>query len=274
MAEWTITDPTALDLDEAVTAIDVRLIAGHVDVVTSDGPARLEVTEVDGAPVRVRHEGGRLSIAHEELHWEGVLGWLRLPRERRRAVVSVAVPADARASVAVVSADAVLSGLSGGVKVRCVSGDVVLDETSGDVHVESVSGDVEGRGVSGEVTLKTVSGSLTVVDGAPAKVRARSISGDVVLDVRHAAQLAIDVTTVSGDVTVRLPDDAGLRVDVLSTSGDVASGFEGLDLQSRPGSRKLSGHVGDGHGELHGRTVSGNVALLVREAATPRGGAE
>src|SRR3954452_24383080 len=124
MAEWTISDPTTLDLDEAVTAIDVRLIAGHVDVVTSDGPARLEVTEVDGAPVRVRLEGGRLSIAHEELHWEGVVGGAGVAGEvggggGGGGVVPAAVPADARASVAVVSADAVLSGLSGGVKVRC-----------------------------------------------------------------------------------------------------------------------------------------------------------
>jgi hypothetical protein len=71
--------------------------------------------------------------------------------------------------------------------------------------------------------------------------------------------------TVSGDVTVRLPGDAGLKVDLSSTSGDLACAFPGLSLEKRPGSRKLSGRVGDGGGALHGRTVSGGVALLSRE---------
>lgn len=265
MAEWTVSEPIELDLDEGVRAVDVRLVAGRVDVVTTSGPGRVEVSEVDGAPVCIRLANGRLTIAHEELNWPGVLGWLRIPRERRRAVVSVAVPADADTSVAVVSADAVLCGLTSGVKVRCVSGDVVLDETTGDVRVESVSGDVEGRGVSGTVALKSVSGSLTVVDGSPGKVSARSVSGDVTLDLRSDQPLSVEVTTVSGDVTVRLPDGSGLDVDVLSASGELASAFDGVDVDKRPGMGKLTGRVGAGERELRGRTVSGSVALLVRE---------
>lgn len=266
MADWTVEQPTTLEIDEAITSVDVRLVAGHVDVITTDGPTTVEVTEIDGVPVIVQTSGGRLTIAHEELQWHGVLGWLKASRDRRRAVVAVAVPAGATASVGVVTADAVVAGLTGGVKVRCVSGDIVLDQTEGDVQVESVSGDVEGRRVAGDISLKTVSGSLTVVDGAPSKVRARSISGDVVLDVRTADQLAIDVTTVSGDVTVRLPDDAALKVDVLTTSGDVASAFDELHVQSQPASRKLVGCVGAGDGNFRGRTVSGNVALLARSS--------
>lgn len=267
MQEWNVESPQTIDIETDVRSLAVRLVAGHVDVVTSDGPARIEVTDIDGSPLHVRLDAGRLSIGHEELRWEGVLSLIRMPRERRRAVVSIAVPPTAAVTVAVVSADAVMSGLTSGVKVRCVSGDVTLDETSGDVQVESVSGDVEGRGVSGNVTLKSVSGSLTVVDGRLQKVRARSVSGDVVLDVRTSEGLAIDVTTVSGDVTVRLPDDTGLDVDLLTTSGQLASAFDGLCVEKRPGVSKLTGRVGGGDGELRGRTVSGSVAVLVREPA-------
>jgi hypothetical protein len=266
MAEWTVREPTVLDIDDEVSSLAVRIVAGHVDVVTTDAPtARVEVTEVDSDPLQVSVEDGRLTIRHERLSWDGVLGWLR--NERRRAVISIAVPADSTATIGVVSASAVIAGLSGAVNVRCVSGEVVLDGVGGPVEVESVSGDVEARGLTGPLTLRTVSGGLTVVDGSTDRIRAKSVSGDVALDLQPGGGVDIDVATVSGDVTVRLPDDVGLRVNVSSTSGDLACAFPGLSLEKKPGSRKLSGSVGDGAGALHGRTVSGRVAVLAREPA-------
>lgn len=264
LQEWRVDEPTVLDIDEPVVALDVRIVGGHVDVVPTDSPdaARVEVTEVENDPVVVSVDRGTLTIRHERLTWDGILGWLR--SERRRVVVSVAVPAECSARIGVVTANAVVAGLSGPVSVRCVSGDVVLDEVSGEVDVESVSGDIEGRGLAGGLTLKTVSGGLTVVDGRAGAVRARSVSGDVALDLQPPGRLEIDVSTVSGDVTVRLPGDAGMTVEVSSTSGDLACAFDGLALQKKPGSRKLTGSVGDGHGALHGRTVSGRVSLLAR----------
>lgn len=263
MAEWTVSEPGVVDVDEPVASLDVRLIGGHVDVVPCDeAAARIEISELDGPPLHVSCHAGRLVIAHEELRWEGVLGWLRVPRRTRRAVVSVAVPASSEVRIAVVAADAVVAGVSAPVRVRSVSGDVTLDGTTGEVVAESVSGDVEARGLGGSVSMKSVSGNLTVVDGAPVAVKVRSVSGDVTMDL--ATNPSIDATTVSGDVTVRLPDDAGLDVDVVSTSGDVASVFDGLSVSARPGAKKLHGRVGSGAGTVRGRTVSGSVSLLAR----------
>jgi hypothetical protein len=263
LAEWTVDAPTVLDIDEPVTALAVRIVSGHVDVVPTDAEtARVEVTEIEHDPLIVSVEDGVLTIRHERLSWDGVLGWLR--HERRRAVVSIAVPVGCSASIGVVSADAVVAGLHGPVRVRCVSGDIVLDEVTGKVEVESVSGDVEGRGLQGRLSLKSVSGGLTVVDGRAGHVTAKTVSGDVALDLRPADNVDIDVATVSGDVTVRLPSDAGMTVEVSSTSGDLACAFDGVAMQKKPGSRKISGSVGDGAGALHGRTVSGRVALLSR----------
>ena len=267
MQEWTVDSPQAIDIDESVTELSVRIVSGHVDVVPVDEPggARVEVTDIEDAPLLVSIDGGVLTIQHERVSWDGILGWMRLNRlERRRAVVSVAVPAQCSARIGVVSANAVIAGLSGAVKVRCVSGDVVLDEVTGPVDVESVSGDVEARRLNGGMALRTVSGGLTVVDGKSGEVHAKSVSGDVALDLWPDRAVDIDVTTVSGDVTVRLPGDTGLKVDVSSTSGDLACAFHGLDVHKRPGSRRLSGSIGDGTGVLHGRTVSGRVALLAR----------
>lgn len=264
--QWTVEEPTVLDIDEPVTALAVRIVAGHVDVVPIEGAdaARVEITEVDGEPLIVTVDGGELTIRHERVTWDGILGWLRRGSERRRVVVSVAIPVTCSAHIGVVSANAVIAGIEGPVAVRCVSGDVVLDEVTGAVEVDSVSGDVEGRGLAGGMTMRTVSGGLTVVDGSGGSVRAKSVSGDVALDLHPADGVDIDITTVSGDVTVRLPSDAGMRVDVTSTSGDIACSFDGLAMQRKPGSRRLTGSFGDGAGALHGRTVSGRVALLSR----------
>src|SRR3954449_3313988 len=183
MQEWTVDEPQVIDIPGNVRSLAVRLVAGHVDVVTTDGPARVEVTELDDEPVTVRIDDGRLLIRHERLTWGGILGWLK--SERRRAVVSVAVPAECDTSIGVVSADAVVAGVRGKIDVRCVSGDIVLDEVSGKVSAESVSGDVEARRLAGSIGLKSVSGGLTVVDGTPERVRVDNVSGDVALDL-HA----------------------------------------------------------------------------------------
>jgi putative adhesin len=267
MQEWTIESPQAIDIPGDVRSLAVRVVAGHVDVVTTDGPrARVEVTEIDGDPLTVSiDDDGRLVIRHPRLTWGGVLGWLR--SERRRAVVSVAVPAHCDTSIGVVSADAVVAGVQGKIDVRCVSGDVVLDEVTGTVVAESVSGDVEARGLTGGIGLKSVSGGLTLVDSSPERVRVDGVSGDVALDIDSAVRVDVAVNTVSGDITMRVPDGIGLSIDLVSTSGDVACAFDGLDEELRPGVRRLRGSVGDGSGQLRGRTVSGSLAVLVRQPA-------
>jgi hypothetical protein len=266
MQEWTVEAPQAIDIPGDVRSLAVRLVAGHVDVVTTDGPtARVEVTEVDDAPVTVSiDDDGRLVIRHERLSWGGILRLVT--SERRRAVVSVAVPAQCDTSIGLVSADAVVAGIHGKVDVRCVSGDIVLDEVTGTVLAESVSGDVEARALAGSIALKSVSGGLTVVDGAPEKVRVDNVSGDVALDLQSPAPIDITVNTVSGDLTVRLPEQVGLTVDLLSTSGHLDCAFEGLETEKKPGVRRLRGTVGDASGRLRGRTVSGALALLARQS--------
>src|SRR4051812_28073238 len=100
MAEWTVAEPTVLTVEEPVRRLDVRIVAGRVDVVPTDGTeSRVEVSDIDGPPVRVRVSDGTLSIAHDDLHWRGVLGWAVSSVGRRRAVVSVAVPRECAASI-------------------------------------------------------------------------------------------------------------------------------------------------------------------------------
>jgi hypothetical protein len=266
VSQWEIADARQLDVEEPVTSLRVRLVSGHVDVVTTDGPGtRVEVDEVKGEPIIVSVEDGLLSISHRKYAGDGLLGWLKGSHfGNRSAIVSVAVPASCAVRIEVVSAGAVVAGVDGDVTVRCVSGDITLDGAVGDVDVDSVSGDIEGRGLGGGVTVKTVSGSVTVVDSECARLQAKSVSGDVALDLRPLTGIEIDVVTVSGDLTLRMPQSTGTTVDVSSTSGRLTSAFSGVSTTSKPGRHAMSGSVGDGGGTLKGRTVSGSVALLVR----------
>lgn len=263
MAEWLLEEPRAIDIDEPVERLQVRLVGGHVDIVTTDlDTASVEVTDLDGTPVRVSVVDGRLVVTHEELTRDGIFGWLR--STHRSASVSIAVPATCEVTLAVVTAGAVVAGVQGRLSARSVSGEIVLDGIHGSVDVETVSGDLEARSLVGRLSFKTVSGELILVDGRPDRVQAHSVSGDVVLDLARQVQPDIAINTVSGDVTVRLPDETGLEVDLASMSGELSCAFPGVSIESRPGRRRLSGRVGAGGGSLNGKTMSGSIALVSR----------
>lgn len=245
--------------------VRVRLVEGHIDVVAGTGPARLEVTAIDGPPLVVHLEGGELTVSYDDLSWSRLLDWVR--RGRRRVTASLSIPADCSVELGVVSASAVVAGQRGVCSVRAVSGDVTLDNLGSSVEAQTVSGDLESRSLRGALRFTTVSGDLTVVDGVSSSVRAKTVSGDVALDLDLTNAGYAEIDSVSGDVTVRVPSTSGVQVDVVSTSGALDSAFPGLHRESRPGRGRLEGAIGDGASRLRVRTVSGDVALL---AGLPR----
>jgi len=108
MTQWTIEAPTSLDFDD-VSGLRVRLIAGSVAVLATDGKPSLDVADISGEPLNVTYEDGLLTISHENLTWEGLLKWLR--PHRHSATVTVTVPRKCQTQVGVVSAAAVMSGI-------------------------------------------------------------------------------------------------------------------------------------------------------------------
>ena len=265
MEQWLIEEPTTLDLT-GVRRLEIRVVAGSVNVVgqTPDdaGSARVEVSELE-APLRITQRGDVLTIAHERLTWGGLLDWVGGNRNAT-AVVSVAVSEDCPVELGVVSADAVVSGINAGTKVKSVSGDVTLDGVRADVSAQTVSGDLETRDLEGDLHFSTVSGDLTVVDGSSGKLRAETVSGDLTLDLDVRAGGRIDLNSVSGDLTLRLPDSAGLSVEVKTMSGGLDSAFSEVHTERKPGRATLRGTVGAGSGQLRANTVSGDVTLLRR----------
>jgi hypothetical protein len=261
MAHWTIEAPTSLDFDD-VTGLRVRLIAGSVAVLASDEKPALDVSNVSGDPLQVTYENGMLTIAHENLTWEGLLKWLR--PQRHSATVTVTVPRSCATQLGVVSANAVMCGISARASVKSVSGGITLDGVTGDVDANTVSGALEAQGVNGKLSFSTVSGDLTLADGWLERMDANAVSGDVTADVDLDPLGGMHVTTVSGEVTLRLPAEADAQVNLHSMSGDVRSEFTELRRSSAPASHSVSGSLGTGSGHVSVTTMSGRVMLLRR----------
>ena len=261
MTQWTIEAPTSLNFDD-VSGLRVRLIAGSVAVLATDGKPSLDVADISGEPLNVTYEDGLLTISHENLTWEGLLKWLR--PHRHSATVTVTVPRKCQTQVGVVSAAAVMSGISARASVKSVSGGITLDGVTGDVDANTLSGALEAQGINGKLNFNTVSGDLTLADGWLERLDANGVSGDVTADIDLDPLGGMQVTTVSGEVTLRLPAEADARVNLHSLSGDVRSDFAELKRSSSPASRSVRGNLGAGSGRVSVTTMSGRVMLLRR----------
>lgn len=271
MAEssWEVSEPKKLTFDDPVTALNVRIVNGTVNVVgTDEGSARLEISEIEGPPLVVTQQDGTLTVAYEDLPWKGFLKWLDRKGWHRSAVVSLAVPAGSAVEVGVVGAGAVVSGIRGTTAVRGVSGDTTLVGLSGAVRADTVSGNLEAQAVTGDLRYNSVSGDLTVIEGAGSSVRAESVSGDMVIDLDPAGRPTdIRLTTVSGEVAIRLPHPADAQVEANTASGSVSNAFDDLRISGQWGAKKITGTLGAGTGTLKATTVSGSIALLRRPPA-------
>jgi len=268
MATWTLDEPDKLAFD-GVDRVLVEIVEGAVDVVGTDDQPSLEVSELLGQPLRVRHEGGALSVDYERPWRIGPLAWFG--RGRRTAVLSLAVPHDCRVELHTVSAGVMVGGLRAPVLVKSVSGEITLAGLGGRADAETTSGAVQASGVTGDLWARTVSGDLTVAEGGGGSVRARTVSGAVAVDLLASGERDIQLESASGDLTVRLPGTSDLQVKLQSTSGQVASAFDELELDRTPGRHAARGRLGTGSGRLRATSTSGHVALL-RRAPEPETG--
>ncbi|MEU8108049.1 DUF4097 family beta strand repeat-containing protein [Nonomuraea muscovyensis] len=264
MRHWTIEGPEQLTFGP-VAALDVRIVAGRLAVLASEGPPSLEVSSIDSAPLIVTYDedARELSVAYKDLTWEGVLSWLR--SARRETVATLTVPRGCRVNAGVVSASAVVAGFENVTRVKSAAGEIVLDGVSGEVNATTISGGVESRAMEGDLSFQSVSGDLTVAGGVPRRLRANTMSGRITADLRLRPTGHVTLNSVSGDILVRLPEGVDTDVNIRSTSGRLVSAFEKLSDENGPGTRSLSGRLGGGMASLSAITVSGDVTLLKGE---------
>lgn len=259
---WTVAEPTTIDLDETVDALEVTLVRGRVDVVAGDGPgSRVEVHAVTGRPLEVDVSGHALKVGYRNVGFAGFADKFRLFRSDESADVQITVPADVALKLAVVKADGLVAGLRGPVKVSTVSGPVVVDQCTGHLTVSTVSGELVVRDHTGDVETSSVSGVVTLAGDVPG-IKASTVSGDLTLDLTSTPRSA-KISAVSGDVVLRAP-----QVDRLTLKLSAASGRVTVDGVEQP-DRQHKGVVLTGTKSLGSASVSvvsGDVTVLERRA--------
>ncbi|MCW6009420.1 DUF4097 family beta strand repeat-containing protein [Micromonospora sp. CPCC 205371] len=274
MTSWTVEEPRRFSFEEPVTSLVVHLIAGRLNVVGTDGPARVEIAAHGGKPLIVEHENGRLAVRHEikKWSWKGwpEFSWWFGLGKKYRADVSIAVPTGTRARLRVVSGTAIASGLRVDTDVDVTSGRITLMGLGGRTVAKLVSGPVEALGIVGDLTMETVSGELVLADSPAQRVHARAVSGSITCDLDNPRDSEIRLGTTSGGVTVRIREDSDLSVQLHTDSGRITSAFPELrssDSLSWP--RDAHGVLGSGAGKLWANTSSGSISLLARPAPDP-----
>ena len=257
--KWMIEGEKTIDFD-TIRNLKVGLIGGQVDIIGHDEPGgRVEVHSVHGKPLKVSIEGDTLEIDHPQLSWDNFIDVFMSFRGSARADVSIMVPRNVALKFGVVSAKALISGLTEDAKISTVSGDVVVDNVYGDLELNAVSGEIAVRNHYGNVVSRTVSGDITA-SGEIMKFRSDGVTGDVFLDLTGTPD-EVRIKTVSGNVTTRLAPGVPAQYKVNTISGRLQ-----LDDSEITGIR---GQYTGKYGELQGRwleftasTVSGNVAVL------------
>lgn len=256
-----VNEPTELDFD-GVVALKATIVAGTISILPSDERPTIQVAEISGQPLEIVHEAGMLSVNHKSAGWDGVLKWLQ--NTRGRVNVTITVPPDCPVTLNVVTANAIVTGLTGKVSVKAASGDVTLDGVTGTIDANTAAGDIEAQGLAGSVAFKSVSGNLALAGGSLDRLTAHSVAGKVTTDVDLRTGGHAQVSTVSGEVTLRLPDSTSAKVTLNSMTGRVDAAFPELTRQERPVGRYVSGTLGDGDAVLAVNSVSGAVTLLSR----------
>lgn len=252
---------------EGIRRLKVGLVGGQVDIIGHDEPGtRVEVRGVTVKDLRIEVTDGELEIDHAQLRWDNFLEVFRnFGRGGPRAEISIAVPRGVALTFGVVSAGALVAGLTADARVSTVSGDVLVDGLAGDLSANAVSGDVQARGLDGAFSANTVSGDVTV-SGEIRRASVDSVSGATMIDAQGRIG-AVSVNTVGGSATLRL--DEGHPADYVIRSATGRIMLDGVQ-RSSGGPSNVTTSVGELAGsfaEVRINTVSGDVTVLRRAGA-------
>ena len=244
----------------AISTLKVGLINGRIDIVGHDEPgARIEIHSVSGKDLKVSIDGDTLEIDHPQFGWDNLLDSLKRFTGKASAEVSLHVPRNVALKFGVVTADGLISGLTGDVSANTVSGELVIDGLRGALALNSVSGELAVRDHIGTVTARTIGGDVTV-GGQIDRLVVDSVGGNVFADLLGSAD-ELRVNTVGGNVTVRMPAGLPVHYKISTAAGKVQ-----LDDTSYAGVR---GQFTARHGQLDqhwldfkANTVGGDITAL------------
>ncbi|MHA7134597.1 DUF4097 family beta strand repeat-containing protein [Oerskovia turbata] len=183
--------------------------------------ASVDVTAVSPRPLRVTSHAGELKIAYDFDGVEGVVDRVRGLKDKDTAAVRVVLPAHlpvkiataraaatvtgTRAPVSVTTADGAVTvtDTTGPLSVKSVAGRVTIDAHEGDLKVGTASGRVEAEGALGRVSVSTVTGDVVVeARETTPLVTAKTVSGDVALRLSEGAGVNLKARAVTGKVVL------------------------------------------------------------------------
>ncbi len=236
-------------------------------------------------PLRVEQHGDSVHIEVKAAGRKGWFNW-RSDDDMDPTTLHVQVPLAASLDVDTVSAATRVRSLSGGTlaaksvsgrvqvdadspraQVQTVSGDVRLAGAFDRVQVQTVSGDIQAGKVHRNAELQTVSGHVRLMGGPFVEASLNSVSGDIEVSGSLQANGRMRADSVSGDVLLALPSATSALLHVASFSGSIRSAFGGQVQDNRrgPGS-SLGDTLGSGNGRIEVQTFSGDVSLRRADA--------
>jgi DUF4097 and DUF4098 domain-containing protein YvlB len=195
--------------------------------------------------------------------------------------LEIRVPRGAAVWIKTMSADAEVSGVSGGVDVYSVAGRIAVTgaprelyaETMGgaisadvatrSARLKSASGAIELRGRIADAAVQNVSGTIAVRGGAIERGRFESVDGDVSYDGAVPRAASLDFITHGGRVRLGIPPDTRADVLVSTYAGQLENGFK---VRALEGSNRFKGQeytfaLNGGGAQVSVRTFKGNVVL-------------
>jgi hypothetical protein len=257
--KWLVEGEKTIELD-TITNLKVSLVAGQVDIVGHDLPTtRIEVHSVRGKGLKVVRDGDSLVVDHPQLNWDNFIEVFKSFRGTAHADVSIMVPRAVALKLGVVSASALVSGLTQDASVSTVSGEIAVDGLTGDLSLNTVSGEIAVRNHTGDIKANTVSGDL-IANGDIERFAADGVSGSVFIDATGTPD-EIRVNTVSGAVTARLAPGAAAQYKINTVGGRIH--LDDSDISGTLGT--FTGRYGSldkSWTEVKINTVGGDVSVL------------
>ncbi len=257
--KWLVDGEKTIDI-ENVRTLKVGLIGGQVNIVGHDEPgARVQVHSVRGKALKVTIDGDTLEIDHPQLGWDNFIEVFKSFRGSASADVSIMVPRDVALRFGVVSASALITGLTRDARVSTISGDVVIDGHRGDLELNAIGGEMSVRDHLGSIAAHTVSGDLTA-SGELVYFASDGVSGDVFLDIRGTPD-QVRINTVSGDITARLEPGVPAQYKINTVSGTLQ--LDNAEIRGVRGGYSGSFGTLESHWlEFRANTVNGDVSVL------------
>ena len=262
--KWLIDGEKVIDIDN-VRKLKVGLVAGQVSIVAHDEPhVHIEVHSVKGKDLLVSVDGDTLNIDHAQWNWDNFIDVFRSFSGTARADISIKVPRDVSLKFGVVSASALISGLTEDASISTVSGDLIIDGLYGDVQLNGVSGEISVRNHYGKINAHTISGDITVA-GELMRFAGDTVSGDVFLDIAGIPD-EVRVNTVSGSITARLESGVAAQYKINTVSGRIQ--LDDSEIRGIRGSYTSKyGSLDKQWLEFKANTVSGSISVLHQVSA-------